>query len=249
MKSIEAFLLDLARRQSSSSAALTSDRLKHPAIPDAVRQAANRGWQVFPVSALAKLKGDPDQLIGEATSDISRLEELEADYPGCDWRVAIGPSSLCVLEIGGPHGRGSFSALSQEHGDCLTLQAQRGDTASWAFFRWPFGLMLRNGANKLATGVKVLGLGESCIIPPSGGCLYVNPWADVEAVPWWLRELAFETPDTTPVNTVPVPASPSRLVSCRPHTPLEKPHRGTRKGYPVFTQAGWHKGYRISRLR
>lgn len=250
MEPIEEFLCNLTRRQSQPSAAFASDHFKpHPDLPDLVRQAANRGWQIFPVPPLAKLKGNPDLLIAEATSDISRLQELAAEYPQCDWRVAVGPSSLCIVALDGAQARSSFAALSQDHEDCLTLQAQRGDIASWAFFRWPVGVLLRKGANTLASGVRVLGPGDSCIIPPSGGTFYVNPWAEVDAVPWWLRELAFDTPDITPAKTVPVPASSSRPLPCRSRTPFEKPHRGTRTGYSVSGQAGWRSGYRISRRR
>lgn len=249
MKSIEAFLSDLARRQSSSFAAFTSEQLKHhPALPDAVRQAANLGWQIFPVSPLAKLKGDPDLLIAEATSDICRLEELAAEYPLCDWRVAIGPSSLCILEVSGAPGRNSLAVLSQEEGDCLTLQAQRGD-AAWAFFRYPQGLVLRDSEKKLAVGLRMLGPGDSCAIPPSGGSLYINPWADIEAVPGWLRELAFKAPDSPRGNVVPLPAPSPRSSPCRTPSPFKKPNRGTRRGYPVHDHVDWRGGFRVSRRR
>lgn len=243
---MEEFLFDLALRRSSSPAAFASQQENHDrALSDPVRQAANRGWQIFPISPLARLKGNPDLLIGEATNVVARLEELAAEYPLCGWRVAVGPSSLCILELDGPQGRGSFSALSQEQGECLTLQARRGDT-TLAFFRHPKGLVLRKSAKKLATGVRMLGPGDSGAIPPSFGSFYVNPWADVEAVPCWLRELAFETPDTPPRNAVPMPATSPRQASCRLLTPFERPHRGIRKRYPISGQAGSRKGYRIS---
>ena len=248
MKSIEEFLADVARCQGSPSAGTASHRHNHQALPDPVREAANRGWHVFPVSPLAKLMENPDLLIGEATNDISRLEELAAEYPSCDWRVAVGPSSLCIVQSVGQQGRNAFAALSDEQGEFLTLQAQRGDIAC-AFFRWPKGLKLRKSSKKLPTNVSILADGVSCIIPPSGGSFYVNPWADVEAVPSWLRELAFEIPDTPPANAVPVPAPPSCPVPCRTRTRFEKPHRGTRKGYSVSGQAGWRGGYRIYRQR
>ena len=248
MKSVEEFFADLERRQSSPSARLTFNHHDRSPVPDAVRQAANRGWQIFPVSLLAKATGRPDLLIGEATSDLSRLEELATEYPGCDWRIAVGPSSLCILQLDGQLGRNAFAALSQVQGECLTLQAQRGDL-SWAFFRWPKGLVLRSSAKNLASGVSMLGKGDSCVIPPSGGCVYLNPWAEIEAVPCWLRELAFETPDTPPRRVVPVPASLPRPAPCRSRAPFEKSDCGTEKGYPISGHAGWRGGYRISRRR
>lgn len=248
MKSIEELFSDLARRQNSSSAAFTAHGYNHyPVLPDAVREAANRGWQIFPGSPHPKLVGNPDLLIGEATSDISRLEELAAEYPSCNWRVAAGPSSLCILKLVGQQGRNSFAVLSQEQGECLTLQAHRGDTAC-AFFRWPKGLVLRSSAKNLATGVRTLGCSDSCVIPPSGGSFFKNPWADIETVPCWLRELAFESPETPPANTVRVPAS-SPPPPCRSRAHIKKPRPAIRKGYPISSHPGWRGGFRISRRR
>jgi hypothetical protein len=231
------------------SAALTSStNHRHSILPEEVRQAANLGWRIFPVSPLAKLMGNRDLLIGEATCDVSRLEEFAAEYPSCEWRVAVGPSSLCVLQVVGPEGRNSFAALSQDQGECLTLQSRRGETA-WAFFRWPAGLVLRASAKKLAPGVRILADGDSCPVPPSGGCVYVNPWEGVQAVPCWLRELGFEAPDDPPGKAAPVPAPSHRPAPCRPAAHFPKPHRDTRKGYPICGQVPLARGYRISHRR
>ena len=101
-------------------------------------------------------------------------------YPSCEWRIAIGPCYLCVLQVVGPEGRNQLAALSQDQGECLTLQSRRGDTA-WAFFRRPAGLELRASAKKLAPGVRILTDRDSCAVPPSGGCVYLNPWEEVRA--------------------------------------------------------------------
>lgn len=249
MRSIEDFFSDLERSQASPSTRLPFNRHNHRSpLPDTVRQVANRGWHIFPVSPLAKATGRPDLLISEATSDISRLEELAVGYSGCDWRVVLGPSSLCILEVDGPQGRDSLTALSREHPECLTLEARRGD-AAWAFFRWPTGLALRRSAKKLATGVRILEPSDSCVIPPSRGSCFVNPGADVEAVPCWLRELAFETPDNPAGTTVPMPAPPPRPNPCRSRRLVQTPCHGAQKGYPVHGHAGWRGGFRITRRR
>ena len=109
--------------------------------------------------------------------------------------------------------------------------------------------MLRSSANKLAVGVSMLGNGESRVIPPSGGSFYINPWAEIEAVPCWLRELAFETPDTGPQNVMPVPVSFPRHVPCRGRARFEKPYNGAPRNYPVSGRTGCRNGFRISRLR
>lgn len=209
-------------------------------LAEEVRQAANRGWHVFPVSPLAKFTAQPDLLIDEATSEISRLEELAAEYPMCGWRVAVGPSSLCILQLDGQGGRNSFAALNQDQGECLTLQAREGDTAR-AFFRWPKGLVLRTSGTKLALGMRILRERDSCIIPPSSNCVFLNPWAEIDAIPSWLRELAFETPDSPPGIARPIPAFPPPPVPCRSKAHFGK-HRGVRKGYPTC-QTGLRGGF------
>lgn len=239
MKSIEEFL---TRRESPHSPAFTfRPNVRRSPLSEEVRQSANRGWHIFPATQLAKLTSNPDLLIGEATCDISRLEELAAEYKPIGWRIAIGPSALCVLQLLGNEGRSSFAVLIQDHGECLTtLQAHVGGTAAWAFFRWPGGLALRNSAKRLATGVRVLGDGDSCVLPQT----FTNPWADVEAVPCWLRELAFETPDTPPGKAAPVPAFSPRPACCRSRAQFPKHPQDASKGYPV-----WRGAYRISSRR
>jgi hypothetical protein len=211
-----------------------------------VREAAARGLKLFPVSQLAKLT-NPDSLIAEATSDIFRLEELaDAAQPLWGYRLAVGPSGLCIWRVDGPMSRGSLSALVPDLDECLTLQARCGD-AILALFKWPQGLVLRSSSRRLVTGVRILGDGDSCIIPPSGGCVWLNPWAEIEDLPYSLRDLAFETPDTPGGKAVTVPALSRRPTPCRSRAQFENPQRGVRKGYPICGQAGWRGGYRISR--
>jgi len=124
-------------------------------LPREVCEAANLGWRIFPVSLFAKLTGNPDLLIGEASCNLSRLKELATAYSLYEWRVAIGPSSLCVLKINGPEGRNSVVALSRDQEECVALRSGRGDTI-WAFFRWPANLVLRRSASKLPHGVRVI---------------------------------------------------------------------------------------------
>lgn len=208
-------------------------------VPEELRQAADRDWRLFPVSPLAMFTAQPDVLISEATCEISRLEEFAAEYPLCGWRVAVGPSSLCILQLEGQVGKDSFAALCADQGECLTLQARQGDTA-WAFFRWPTGLALRTSWTKRALGMRILRERDSCIIPPSSNCVYLNPWAEIDAIPFWLRDLAFETPDTPPGNAAPVPAFSPRPVACRSNAYFAA-HRRVRKGPPAL-QTGLRVG-------
>ena len=237
---LEDYFLEKFGPGSPSTASTSSPGNLSLGLPEEVRRVANRGWHVFPVSALAKFTAQPDLLIGEATSEISRLDEFAAEYPLCGWRVAVGPSSLCILRLQGQEGRSSFVALSADQGECLTLQAHQGDTA-WAFFRWPTGLVLRTSGTKLALGMRILRERDSCIIPPSSNCVFLNPWGEIDAIPSWLRELAFETPDSPPGIARPIPAFSPPPVPCRSKAHFGK-HRGVRKGYPTC-QTGLRGGF------
>jgi hypothetical protein len=247
MKSIEEFLSEL----SSSQRPACLDFANRPPqnyfrLPEAVRQAVNRGWQTYPANQVARISGKNDLLIGDSSCDLCCLEKFAAEYPGCEWRVAVGPSSLCVLEMTGPECKRSLAALSREEEECFTLRAERGDTL-WAFFTWPGGLVLRRSARKLLGGARILGAGGSCVIPPSGGSLYINPSAEVEPIPLWLRELAFQNPDSPPKQFAPQPAHSPRSVPSRSGPPLTRPLWAVRKGFPGQSQAGLGKGFRIHR--
>jgi len=213
-----------------------------PFLREEVRQAASLGLRIYPVSVLAKLK-NPDSLIGEATCEITRLEELATEYgsPCREWRVRVDPS-LCVLRVDGQVGRNSVSVLSQhDQEEHDTPQAYRGDTV-WTFFRKPKGMLRRASVRKLASGVSLLSDGDSCPVPVSS-----ERNSDIRAIPNWLRELAFEAPDTSPGTSAPVPASSPRPVPCRPAAHFLKPRKGARKCYPGCDHAGWRRG--ISRRR
>ena len=126
MKSLDEFFYELYGSGSPAAAFTTLQYHHNSALPDEVRKAANRGWRIFPVTQIAKLTGDPDLLIGEATCEISRLEELGAKHTPCEWRVVAGPCSLlCILQMDRQQGRGSFAALVPDLEECLTLQARR----------------------------------------------------------------------------------------------------------------------------
>ena len=239
----------LSRPSGSFSGAFNS-RYCNQELLEQAHELACRGLKLFPVSLASKLNGCPDEFISEATSDISLLQELSAAaaQPLLGLSLALGPSGLCVLVLDGTVGKASFAALVPDLEECLTLQARRGDVV-YAFFRQPAGMMRIASARKLAPGVNILGDGESCIVPPSGGAAWMNPGAEIEVLPYALRELlAVENPDNFPGRAMPAPKPLIRLVPCRPAVRFPEPYRAPRKGHPVCGQAGW-RGYRICRQR
>lgn len=238
----------LSRSSDSFSAAFDNRRCNQDLLEE-VHDLVQRGLKLFPVSMAAKLNGCPDRLIDDATEHISLLVELSATAcPLWGYRLAIGPSGVCILILDGAVGRASFSALVPDLDECHTLQARCGDTV-YAFFRQPAGMKRIASRRKLARGVTILGDGESSIVPPFGA-VWVDAGAEIEALPYALRQLlASEDPDSSPGRVMPAPKPSPRPAPCRPTTPIEKPHPGMRKGFPNCNQGGWQGGYRIYRQR
>ena len=159
MKSPEEILSELGR--CSLGSAFSSTRRNSLISTRAeLRQAANRGLQIFPVPEIAKWTSHPELLIKEATLEVSRLEELTAIYPLCTWRAAVGSSGLCVIRLEEPVGRAWFAIKNEDQGDCRTLTTVRGGTI-WAIFRRPAGLVLRASTKALAPGVRILAEGRA----------------------------------------------------------------------------------------
>lgn len=150
--------------------------------------------------------------------------------------------------MGESHGRASLAALSRDEDDSLTLQALRGDT-TWVFFQRPPDLRVRKTAKSLARGVTLLGEGDSCPIPPSGGSAWKNPCAEIEAVPVWLRKLVFEGPDDPPGRILPAVAHSNLPAPYRSFQRMEEQHCHAQKGYSTRNHPGWSRGFRMSRRR
>ena len=209
-------------------------------LSDEMRELAHRSLKLFPVSLTAKLNECPEEFISEATSDISLLEVLSAAaQPLWGYRLALGPSGLCVLILDGVVGRASLATLVPDLDECATLQARRGDK-TYAFFRKPAGMSgSLQGSWRLACAF--LAIGESCIVPPFGGAVWLNP-GEIEELPFALRQLlAPEDPDTTPGRAIPAPKPSPRPAPCRPAARFPQPNPAPRKGHPVCGQAGWRR--------
>ena len=248
MKSLAEFFTEHNARRWRGPDVMSQQGKPTAALHPEVCATANRGLKVFPVPDFARFSGYPEQLIAEATCNVARLEELAEEYSTFSWRVAIGPSGLCVLRTDGPVGRSSLAVLTEDQADCSTLCARRAET-TWANFRLPSGMVLRAKARRLAPGVTILGDGESYPVAPSEGCSWANPWAEIEAVPFWLLELAFEPPSSPPGKALQVPSPSPRAGRSRFHEQPANPPHGPRKGYAICDQAGFHRGYRVCRRR
>ena len=240
----------LSRRSGSLSGAFKARHFNQN-VSDEVRELAHRGLKLFPVSLAAKLNDCPDELISTATCDIATLEELSAAVlPLSGHRLAIGQSGLCIWRLDGRVGVTSFASIAPELDEYLTtLQARCGD-ATYALFWQPTGMKRIIAPRKLAPAVTVLGTEAGFDVPPAGAAVWVNPGAEIETLPFVLRELlASEPPDSPPGRVMPAPKPSPRPFPCRSTVRFPQPNRSLRKGHPTCNQARWNGGYRIYRQR
>jgi hypothetical protein len=189
-----------------------------PTLLEEARELARLGLKLFPVGLSAKLAGDPDRLIVGATDDVNLLEELSASaQPLSGYRLAIGQSGLSIWRLDGSEGTTSFASLAPDLDESLTtLQARRGD-AVYVLFQRPAGMKRSTATRKLPPGVSILSDEAGFDVPPSGGAVWLNPGAEIEALPNVLRELlASEPPDSPPGRAMPAPKPTlTRPVPCR----------------------------------
>lgn len=169
-----------------------------------IRDAANRGWRIFPVPPASSLHASLTRdRIAEATNDLAVLEELAELNPSCRWGLATGKASrVFVLEMEGGLGSAALNRLAtiyieDDGSDFHTLSSRAGEFV-FAFFRYPAGLAMRHSGRHPEPGLTIHGEGDFVLLPPSrysSGIVhaYLNPDEPVEAAPQWLLDLAFET--------------------------------------------------------
>jgi hypothetical protein len=177
----------------------------HAELPQEIRDAANRGWQVFPILSGSLLASDAGALVDTATCDLSILEGLPSTYPGCRFGLRTGPNSaVWVAEMREPRAASVLYRLAgtcpenvEQEWDGLTLLC-RGAGSTYAFFRWPPDAlsMIRLGSES----DPCLVLHGNCSwvpLPPSSfkgsPYVYLNR-AAVSMTPAFLSDLLFEYP-------------------------------------------------------
>ncbi len=168
-------------------------------LPQAIRDAAKRGWKIFPIQIDSLFAADA--LIGTATSDTSILENVPSMYPNSGYGLQTGSASgVCVAEMVGTRGAAALYKLAEtaRHSfsdiwDGLTLLSC-GGTRTYAFFEWPNGFSMRLSCNSDPSLI-LHGEGSWVYLPPSevDGIrhAYVND-AAVEALPDLLIKRLFK---------------------------------------------------------
>lgn len=171
-------------------------------------ELVTKGFASFPLAPRSKvpaIKGGRGCL--DATLRSSQIETWWDEYPEANIGIATGAASgnLLVIDLDGPEGLTSWSALEREHGETPTLMAVTG-TGLHVYFR---SKHCKNSAKKIAKGIDTRGDGGYVMAPGSihpNGMEYV--WMnDVEIAdaPAWLDALM-----------KPAPAPPSAIVPFHP---------------------------------
>jgi hypothetical protein len=123
-------------------------------LPQAIRDAAKRGWKIFPIPTDSLFCADA--LIGTATTDISILEHFPSMYQNFGYGLLTGSASgVCVAEMVGTRGAAALYRLAEIAGhdadeiwDGLTL-ISCGGTRTYAYFQWPVGYSMRPFRNSV----------------------------------------------------------------------------------------------------
>jgi len=211
----EQFLRDHALRARRIDSPQAADHPhSHTELPQEIREAARRGWQIFPILSGSLLASDADALADTATCDLSILEGLPSTYPGCRFGLRTGPTSaVWVAEMREPRAASVLYRLAgtcpenvEQEWDGLTLLS-RGSGSTYAFFQWPPDAlsMIRLGTES-----------DSCLVlhgdcswvplPPSSfkgsPYVYLNR-AAVSMTPAFLSDLLFEYPAINSVKAEP----------------------------------------------
>lgn len=137
-------------------------------LKDSALRYAKRGWPVFPLSPRGKKPLPRSNGFKDATTDLTVVEDHWRDNPEANIGLATGEAmGVWVLDIDGPEGSASLTALEEELGPLPeTLDQQTGGGGRHLFFLWPRGREVRN-KQSLRPGVDVRGNGGYIVAPPS----------------------------------------------------------------------------------
>jgi len=161
-------------------------------LPIEIIQAASRNWRLVPVP---RLSNNPQFDLASASCNLGDLQTWADVYPDASWALATGQTSgVVVLEVD-TFARTALQALACSDADWIDeepLLVQTSDRI-YAFLSLSQELSLRR--KRIAPGIRILGDGDSVLLPPSlvsGVPLeYVNTNAVVPNPPKWLLDLAF----------------------------------------------------------
>ena len=183
-------------------------------LPPDLARLAGIGWHLYPCRAhhrACSFAGAP----ALATPDPDQLARWQAEYPGCSWRVACGPSRIVAIDVdrpGGNHtadGIAAMAALVGAHGPLPPRPTVRtGGSGGLCLFFAHDGEQLRGESGVPAPGIDPHRGAQSIMVPPSrhprtGGPYrwIVPPWEVAPPpLPPWLATLLRPAPVTAPTH-------------------------------------------------
>lgn len=151
-----------------------------PIVFDAAKDAAQRGWHVFP--ARVKDGSKRSFVAGKAsggarwgaTTDEDTIRNYWQQFPNALLGITTGADSgFFVIDADTAEGHdkdgvGALRRMIEEHGDWPdTIEASTPSGGRHIYFRWPEDLEIRNSESKLAPGIDVRGEGGMVIAPPT----------------------------------------------------------------------------------
>lgn len=182
---------DITSRQNTLKQTLTD--LNDLSLHDAAGEYVRRGFAVFPLQSRDKKPLGGSHGCKDASTDIEAVLALWRANPNANVGVATGnPSGIFVLDVDGPVGEQTLSALIEQYGPLSeTAQATTGNGRHY-HFKDPGGLS--NSARKLGPGLDIRADGGYVVAPPSIHAngrpyLWTNDLPPADA-PEWLVALA-----------------------------------------------------------
>lgn len=215
-------------------------------LDSALNLACNGGLFVFPL-----VPGGKVPLTGhgfkDATRDPKAIRDWWMNEPNANIGVSTGASGVVVVDLDGPEGIASWSALCARHGyaQTLTSTTPRG-THLW--FKAP-ATEVRNSASRLGPGIDVRAEGGYVVGPPSirpEGTYRWSAWGSFMALPDWIVQELKPKPVEKPAIKTPVvavnPGSPIGTLGGLIRTVVEAPvgQRNT-----ILNWASYHAGEHI----
>lgn len=180
-----------------------ADRCVVTTLPQAVAEAAQRGWKLFPCAVRGKLPLLKDWP-GKASSDLTILQSWANEHPRCNWGIVTGTASgVVVIDVDGAEGRTSLAALEQQGfalPATLAVTTGRADGGTHLYFRMPAVSGIRNNqSGKIGAHIDFRGDGGFVIAAgsahPTGKLYaYADPDADIAELPAWIVERLTERP-------------------------------------------------------
>ncbi|MDE2103951.1 MAG: bifunctional DNA primase/polymerase [Patescibacteria group bacterium] len=177
-------------------------------IPPEIERVALLGWCLYPQSRYTRAACFSGASAA-ATCDLDMLADWSRRYPGCNWRVKVGPSGLWGIDIdaaGATHqhdGVGAMRELTERYGSLPRCPTTRSGGGGYAVFFQHAGERIIGAGNTPRPGLDPRRGALSVTIPPSIHPVtrlpyrwLIPPWeCNPPKAPGWLVTLCEAPPE------------------------------------------------------